>query len=447
MNYSLTANQPARKKSTASAPVPAQARSPAPLGKYQTAAARQIDPTTLYGKLVFGYQGWFSAAGDGSPLHSWNHWSRDRKQPDVNNVRVQLWPDLSEYETDELYDTGLRYPDGSVAKLYSAWNLKTVMRHLRWMRDYNLDGALHYRFISRLSTHPEVRVFYDKVLDNIRKSAEAHGRIFAAQYDISDYTGRSIVADIENDWMALVDGLQVTLSPAYLHHRGKPLLVLRNFGMAGGTRLITPEEATQLIAWFKSNAPEKYRVTLMGALPGYWRTQGRDAKPDPGWPAVFRSFDVISGWPVGRFRDEAGADKWRDEVVIPDMKECARLGIDYIPTVFPGYSYHNADSAKPYNDKPRLGGRFYWHQVHNVVSANATMIYNAMFDEVDEGTAMYKAAPSVATQPVLAGGRCFLPLDADGEMLPSDWYLKLADYAGRMLRKEIAPILARPIDP
>jgi len=162
---------------------------------------------------------------------------------------------------------------------------------------------------------------------------------------------------------------------------------------------------------------------------------------------VFRLFDVVSAWPVGRFRDEAGAQKWLEQVVIPDMKECARLGMDYIPAIYPGYSYHNANPLKPYNATPRLGGRFYWWQVHNVVSAKASMIYNAIFDEIDEGTAMYKVSPSAATQPVMPENRRFLPLDADGEKLPSDWYLKLADYAGRALRKEIVPTAARPIDP
>ncbi|MBM3851538.1 MAG: xylosidase/arabinosidase [Verrucomicrobia bacterium] len=423
------------------------ARPPAPPGSYHPAAPRQVDPSTLHGKLIFGYQGWFSTADDGSPVREWNHWSVDRKRPNEANARVQMWPDLSEYDADELYDTDLKHPDGSVAKVYSAGNLKTVMRHFRWMRDYNLDGAMHYRFINRVSSRPEYRAFYDKVVDNIRRSAEAYGRVFAVQYDISDYQGPSVVRDIQSDWKSLVDGMRITSSPRYLQHRGRPLLVLRNFGNSGGRRLITPAEAAELIEWLKTNAPEKYRVTVMGALPGYWRTQGRDVKPDPGWPAVFRSFDVVSAWPVGRVRDAAGAEQWLAQVIIPDMAECARLGIDYMPAIYPGYSYHNADPAKPYNAIPRLGGRFYWRQVHNVVSANATMIYNAIFDEVDEGTAMYKVSPSAATQPVMPQHRRFLPLDADGEMLPSDWYLRLADYAGRALRKEIVPTPTRPIAP
>ena len=94
-----------------------------------------------------------------------------------------------------------------------------------------------------------------------------------------------------------------------------------------------------------------------------------------------------------------------------------------------------------------MGGRFYWRQVKNNVSAGATMMYNAIFDEIDEGTAMYKVSTSSKTQPVMTDDRPFLPLDADGENLPSDFYLKLADYAGRMLRKEIPLIERRPIDP
>jgi len=38
------------------------------------APASTVDPTTLDGKLMFGYQGWFGCPGDGSPLDTWEHW-------------------------------------------------------------------------------------------------------------------------------------------------------------------------------------------------------------------------------------------------------------------------------------------------------------------------------------------------------------------------------------
>jgi hypothetical protein len=57
------------------------------------------------------------------------------------------------------------------------------------------------------------------------------------------------------------------------------------------------------------------------------------------------------------------------------------------------------------------------------------MLYLAMFDEIDEGTAIFKCATEV---PV--GNSYFLPLDAD---LGNDYYLYLSGQAGRMLRKEL----------
>ncbi len=62
------------------------------------------------------------------------------------------------------------------------------------------------------------------------------------------------------------------------------------------------------------------------------------------------------------------------------------------------------------------------------------MIYVAMFDEVDEGTAMYKLAASEADLPKVGQ---FVSLDHDGHKLPSDWYLQLAQAVGMMLRREI----------
>jgi hypothetical protein len=72
------------------------------------------------------------------------------------------------------------------------------------------------------------------------------------------------------------------------------------------------------------------------------------------------------------------------------------------------------------------------------------MLYGAMFDEVDEGTAMFKLAPTPAQLPAQG---VFVPLDIDGAKLPSDWYLRLANQAGKMLRGEIPRQSTMPIAP
>jgi hypothetical protein len=60
-----------------------------------------------------------------------------------------------------------------------------------------------------------------------------------------------------------------------------------------------------------------------------------------------------------------------------------------------------------------------------------------MFDEVDEGTAIFKVTGSPPAQAHFVG--------VDG--LPSDWYLRLVGKGARMLRKE-RPISAEiPIKP
>jgi len=51
------------------------------------------------------------------------------------------------------------------------------------------------------------------------------------------------------------------------------------------------------------------------------------------------------------------------------------------------------------------------------------MLKIAMFDEVNEGTAVFKVAPGREQAPQQGD---WLTLDADGVRLPSDWYLRLS---------------------
>ncbi len=391
------------------------------------AAGRVIDPTTASHKLLMGYQGWFFCPGDGSPIDGWVHWFRGDLTPTVD-----LWPDVSELAASELCATGLTTPLGGPAPVYSANNPATVARHFQWMKDQDLDGVLVQRFTTTLGD-PRFFAAFNQVLLNARAAAEASGRVFAVQYDISGQDPAAVVATLESDWSYLVDTLKITESPRYLRHKGRPLLSIWGFGVPD--RPSPPADAQTVIDYFKSNAATKYQVTLMGGVAGTWRD-------DAAWNATIRHFDIISPWTVGGFVDDAGADAFKARVAA-DLADATAHGVEYMPVVFPGFTWHNLTGG-PSNQIPRRGGRFYWRQVYNTVSVGATMLYGAMFDEVDEGTAMFKMAPTHATMPTQFP---FVALDVDGEALPSDWYLRLANQAGKALRGELALSPQLPITP
>ena len=77
---------------------------------------------------------------------------------------------------------------------------------------------------------------------------------------------------------------------------------------------------------------------------------------------------------------------------------------------------------------PRLKGQFLWTQLVQAKKAGATMVYQAMFDEVNEGTAIFKCSNN---PPV--GESEFVTYEG----LPSDFYMKLAGHGARMLRGQV----------
>jgi hypothetical protein len=80
--------------------------------------------------------------------------------------------------------------------------------------------------------------------------------------------------------------------------------------------------------------------------------------------------------------------------ILPDIAYLAGKGVDYLPCLWPGFSWSNMHGGTtPLNQIPRQSGRFLWHQLDNALSvAKVNMMFGAMFDEVDEGTAMVRAA-------------------------------------------------------
>ena len=397
--------------------------------------ADAADPSTLNRKMLLGYQGWFACPGDGAAVNRWVHWFRSQT-PSAANATVDFLPDISELDADELFNTAMTYSDGTPVRVYGAAQRKTVLRHFKWMRDYHIDGVFLQRFSSELGSSAFF-AWRNQVTSNVWAGAEAHGRVFGIMYDISGQPANTLVATLTNDWSFLVNTMKVTSSPRYQRHRGKPVVAIWGFGFTD--RPGTPQDALIVINQFKAAG-----FTVLGGVPTYWRTLNNDSQTDPAWADVYRAFDIISPWAVGRYGDNPGADGFKQNLIGPDLALTRSLGLDYMPVIFPGFSWHNLFSTSPPNGIPRNAGHFYWRQAYNAVSAGCTMVYGAMFDEMDEGTAMFKLAPTPAELPAQG---TFVPLNLDGTNLPSDWYLRLAGAATKMIRGDSAVTAVRPGNP
>jgi hypothetical protein len=186
--------------------------------------ARAVDPSTLAGKVLVGYQGWFACPSDGS--RRWTHWTRGLPTPET--VSVQLYPDLREFDSDELCEIPGMTIAGQPAYGFSSRNAKTVGRHFQWMREYGLDGVLVQRFVGEIGRkHADGKV----VLKNIMTAARDSGRTFAIEYDISGGNPETFAQVLKDDWMYLVDQIKVTEHPNYQRHNGKPALSLWGMGL------------------------------------------------------------------------------------------------------------------------------------------------------------------------------------------------------------------------
>jgi hypothetical protein len=391
-------------------------------------AQNTVDASTLDGKVLFGYQGWFRTPGDGSNV-GWSHWSRGAP-PTAENMTVDLYPDLSEFDTQDLCPIPGETIGAKPAYLFSSYNKNIVMKHFEWMQRYGLDGVLVQRFLSDM---PGSRAQGDGVLKNIIAAAEKTGRVFAIEYDISGAHADTMESILQKDWNYLVNDLHVTASPRYLRHNGKPVVSVWGMGLSDQSHPPSDTNAAlALIHWFQNTA----HTTYIGGTPSYWRSLNRDANADPAWTGVYQAMDVIQPWSVGRYGDLAGVERWKTEQIAPDLAATAAHHQLYMPVIFPGFSWHNLNPKSPPNQIPRLKGEFLWRQAVNARAAGARVLKIAMFDEVNEGTAMFKAAPHRTDAPDQG---FWLTLDADGADLPSDWYLRLAGEITRVFHRD-APL-------
>ena len=433
----------------------------------------KVDNQSLENKLLFGYQGWFSTVH--GQYSSWKHWSSDDdifSSPIPSNASFDFWPDPSEYTFKyriPVQDSFVLSSRGEPVYLFSNEDFQTVDTHFRWMQEHNLDGVFHLRFVSPISNpSSDIFLFKNKVLENIKVAAEKRGRVFAIRYNITDpssarHPNGNVLNEFEvisNDWKRLVDS-GVTNSSAYLHHDNLPVVSVYGIGFNKKMTTASFIQQRKLLEFFTSNPNREYRAFVVAGVPTRWRDSGhsdyvsKSISEDGGDAARStisepfidlydkRYMGAIHPWHVGRFNNDS-LESFYSSVIIPDANEANTRGLLYIPTLWPGFSWAHLEkqTAKSHwNFVPRDGGNFYWRQALLFASNNnVNAFFSANFDEVDEGTAMFK---QIATSMDLPdpkntsymdpyGG--FIPLNIDGYEIPNDFFLTLANYASRILK-------------
>ncbi|MBI1320787.1 MAG: xylosidase/arabinosidase [Candidatus Hydrogenedens sp.] len=384
-----------------------------------------VDTTTLTGKVMCGYQGWFGAEGDAIG-RGWVHYGGADFGP--GRCTIDLWPEVAELEDDEKYRTPFLHADGSIAHVYSPGNRKTVERHFKWMQDYGIDGVFLQRFAVELK-HPATLHHRTLVTANVQAGANRYGRTWAMMYDLSGLRAGLMEERVQEDWKRLVDRTKVREDQAYLHHKGKPVVAVWGVGFSDD-REYTLEETRDLVDFLK-NDPVYGGNTVMLGVPTYWREQKGDAVEEPLLHEIIGMADIVSPWLVGRYTTPPEARKNIRRMAEDDRAWCQERGLDYMRVIFPGFSWHNLMQTRGKDQDldavPRLGGDFLWSQAVANKRARADMLYVAMFDELDEGTAIFKVSndPPVGESPFVA--------EKD---VPSDQYLWLTGEIGKLLRGE-----------
>jgi hypothetical protein len=374
------------------------------------------------GLVMAGYQGWFNAPDDGAG-RGWNHYASHGKF-EPGNCKIDCWPSVKEYK--KTYKTPFLHADSSAAWLFSSYDGSSVDLHFKWMQQYGVDGVFVQRFVTNIKNKVSLH-HNNTVLNHALKAAQKYHRAIAVMYDFSGMKPGDEEMVI-NDWKNLVDSLRLTTrgnKHSYLYHNGKPLVALWGVGF-NDNRAYGLKEAEKIIDFLKNDAVYGGCSILLG-VPAYWRDFGRDTQKDTALHTLIQKVDIVHPWFVGRYNEElypAFSLRIKD-----DIAWCKQHRLDYVPTVFPGFSWHNMYNKSPMNQIPRNRGQFYWKQIIGAIQSGAGMLYIAMFDEVDEGTAIFKIDKN---PPV--GASNFVSFE---EGIPEDYYLYLTGQAGKMLRKQM----------
>jgi len=291
------------------------------------------------------------------------------------------------------------------------------------------------RFVTEIK-RPEGKRHFNKVLESALKAARKYDRAIGVMYDLSGCQPEDMKV-LEDDWKELQSLFAVTdrvKNPTYIWHNKRPLLTIWGVGF-NDNRKYSVADVQQMITHLK----QENKVSIMLGVPYFWRTLNNDTENNPLLLTLIKNdVDIVMSWAVGRYNYNNYLSV--AEGLPKDIQWCRENKVDYVPLVFPGFSWGNLKrNTSLYNQIPRLKGDFLWGQVSGAKAAGATSLYVAMFDEIDEGTAIYKCAEE-GNLP-LFGEKRFVGIESG---LGSDYYLWLVGQAAKWYHGAKGYSVAKP---
>ncbi len=380
------------------------------LSPYSGPSRDDVNASTIKGKVVTGYQGWFKAPND---LYDsgWRHWGFDGN----GNSTVDMWPNPAHYDPGSLHPApGMITVGAEQGYVFSSGDPAVVNKHFEWMRKYNIDGVYLQRFAnnSTAGTEPEW------VLALVRQAAHLHGRVWAIEYDVSGGTDANLYDKITTDWKWLVDEVGVTNDSRYLHEGGKPVVVIWGAGIRVD-KGITQVSMDPLVDFFQDD-PVYGDNYVVGCVKNTFPSD---------WDSHNAKYDSIFAW-MGSQTNVA--------------THAAQYGINAQVHVWPGFSWQNLKQYVFPHYTPRESGDFFWGKISNGINIiDPETVFVGMFDEYDEGTAIMPMSddPPVVPYPNIPNtdgdidwGYYITNTDYDtGYTSPSDWWMTLTGQAKEML--------------
>jgi hypothetical protein len=417
--------------------------------------AQVVDATTLNNKVMAGYQGWFRVPADPMGNGKWSHtFNGPRTGPgragqaepqtkppdsptDPSLLAFDTWPDMSEYSASEKYVVpGYTYPDGKPAELYSALNYQTVLRHFQWMKQYGIDGIWLSEFCGHFKggTQASDTTFRYQVMLNVKKAAAATGRTWAFMWDMSSFNQRSTKEEVYNiivdQWKKMVDN-GITSDPRYLHHNGKPVLLI--WGFFPNRPASQPEYTKPVVDFIQS--PGKYQGAIVGGVETKWRIEGT-----PEFLEMLATMTAIQPWSVGRVKTDpkTGYKTENMDTWAGDIEWCKARNILFSPVFNSGTHIAGPPPIPPKGPVvPRRTGNYLWEQFVEASKYKLNCVFVAMFDEINEGTQIMKIENHPPTQAP------FLTYDG----ATSDYYLRLTGTGAKMLKEQKTITFPIPISP